>query len=192
MSIPEIQVQNNGKLLVDPRYYDITPKEATSYGYDRKYIDQFNRLNCAEDLRKLYSWNNKQITQVMALWAAFKKQFRHCLKVVLKDSRIVVTNNKRMLAFLQHMTYDKDDIQENHSWKVYLAEHLPTELSEIVDYFFLINPTKTQSENLTLKNEDGYLFVLGANASHLYVKYTISDSIDNAVCGPIKDVFVGI
>ena len=191
MSIPEIQVQNNGKLLVDPRYYDITPKEATSYGYDRKYIDQFNKLNCAEDLRKLYSWNNKQITQVMALWAAFKKYFRNSLKPVLFECKVVVTNNKRMLAFLQHLTHDQEDKQENHSWKVYLAEHLPDELLQCVDYCFLINPTKALQRKFDVASMTSYFtcFVLG-DISNLDLVLQVCKE-DLAVCGPIKTVSVG-
>jgi hypothetical protein len=189
MVTSEIQVQVNGKLLVDPRFYNIVPKAEPDY--DKKYINQFKALNCAEDLRKLYSWNNKQITQVMALWAAFKKFHRSGLKAVLFDSKIVVTNNKRMLAFLQHMTHDQEDKQENHSWKVYMAEHLPDELLDCVDYYFLINPTKALQQKISSQNNTGYLFMLGEPIFNMSLMCLVQKE-DNAVCGPIKTVSVGV
>ena len=190
MATSEIQVQVNGKLLVDPRFYDVTPKAEPDY--DKKYVNQFKALNCAEDLRKLYSWNNKQITQVMALWAAFKKFHRSGLRAVLFDSKVVVTNNKRMLAFLQHMTHDQEDKQENHSWKVYMAEHLPDELLDCVDYCFLINPTKATQQKFDLASMSGYFtwFVLGDTSISGLLCSTCKE--DNAVCGPIKTVSVGV
>ncbi len=166
-----IEFLNDGRVAVNPKYFDIIAQQP----FDRTYLDRYNSLNCKPDIelvcRRLSA---KQVTNVMAAWTCYKKQYGIYKEHVNDETFVVYAPNKRMATFLRHMT----------KWQVH-DKAIPAE--EFT--YFGINPDRKELQDLARSNMIRSIIV-GATQSFLESCYngTLYSFQDQRILGPNKTV----
>ena len=166
-----IELCEDGRVIVDPKKFDVIPQKP----FDRTYLDRYNSLNCKPDIeivcRRLSA---KQVTNVMAAWTCYKKQYGIYKEHVNDETFVVYAPNKRMATFLRHMT----------KWQVF-DNKMPVE--EFT--YFGINPDRKELQDVSKSNMIRYIIV-GATQSFLESCYmgTLYSFQDQRILGPNKTV----
>jgi len=164
-----IELCEDGRVIVDPKKFDVIPQKP----FDRTYLDRYNSLNCKPDIeivcRRLSA---KQVTNVMAAWTAYRRQYGIYKEHVNDAAQVVYAPNKRMATFLQHMT----------KWQI-IQDKLPT--CEFI--YFGINPDRKEIQDVSKSNMMRYIIV-GANSKFLDTWFSSFSFQDRRILGPNKTV----
>jgi len=136
-----IELCEDGRVIVDPKHFDVTPQKP----FDRTYLDRYNSLNCKVDIEAVCRrLSAKQVTNVMAAWTCYKKQYGIYKEHVNDTTFVVYAPNKRMATFLRHMT----------KWQVFDKNIPATEFT-----YFGINPDRKELQDLAWSDMIRYIIV---------------------------------
>ena len=165
-----IELCEDGRVIVDPKKFDVIPQKP----FDRAYLDRYNSLNCKPDIeivcRRLSA---KQVTNVMAAWTCYKKQYGIYKEHVNDETFVVYAPNKRMATFLRHMT----------KWQVF-DKAIPAE--EFT--YFGINPDRKEIQDVTKAADMLRYIIVGATTEFLDNWLTSFHFQDQRILGPNKTV----
>lgn len=164
-----IELCDDGRVIVDPKKFDVTPQVP----FDRTYLDRYNSLNCKPDIeivcRRLSA---KQVTNVMAAWTCYKKQYGIYKEHVNDETFVVYAPNKRMATFLRHMT----------KWQVF-----DKEIPNVEFTYFGINPDRKELQDVVKVDMLRYIIV-GATTQFLDNWLASFSFQDRRILGPNKTV----
>ena len=167
-----IELLDDGRVIVDPKKFDVIPQQP----FDRVYLDRYNALNCKSDIEAVCGrLSAKQVTNVMAAWTAYRRQYGVYKEHVNDTTQVVYAPNKRMATFLRHMT----------KWQI-VQNKLPT--CEFM--YFGINPDRKELQDVTGLEVSRHI-IIGSHESFISRYFGVWSSLhfqDRRILGPNKTV----